>query len=236
MDQTKQTSSTPTPSTPPSSGNTASGKKTTTTVVIVLVVVIIAGGVYYGFNRWRQQRLANQFLQQMYGVGVGDVSKLTGGLTGDIAAEIAKEAAEQDAKDKKAAEEEAAKTPEDRFNETKEVSLTGATASIAKDKIEPILTAVFGKVKPVLFSGGYMGQEGSFLASFKVPSVPTSEDFNKLAEEFTSNGYKVVMNSVTADSGNLMLQKDNVTISVSYESPEDQEIGVLYIEEVASEE
>ena len=152
-----------------------------------------------------------------------------------MAADIAEEAAKQDAADKKAAEEEAAKTPEDRFNETKEVALTGSTASVVKDNIEPILTTVFGKVKPVLFSGGYMGQEGSFLASFKIPSVPTSEDFNKLTEEFTSDGYKVVMNSVTADSGNLMLQKDDITISISYESPEDQEIGVLYVKEAASE-
>ena len=210
-------------------------KKTTTTVVIVLAVVVIAGGVYYGFNKWRQQRLANQILTEMYGVGAGDVSKLTGGITGKMAADIAEEAAKQDAADKKAAEEEAAKTPEDRFNETKEVALTGSTASVVKDNIEPILTTVFGKVKPVLFSGGYMGQEGSFLASFKIPSVPTSEDFNKLTEEFTSDGYKVVMNSVTADSGNLMLQKDDITISISYESPEDQEIGVLYVKEAASE-
>lgn len=206
-------------------------KKTITTIAIVLAVVIVAGGLYYGFSQWRQQRLANQILNEMYG---SDASKF-GGLSDKLAAEMAKEAAKQEADDKKAAEEEAAKTPEDKYNETEEVALTGEMATVAKDKIIPIFESAYGKVKPIMFSSNYMGQEGSFLVSFKIPSIPDGTSLNKLSEEFTSNGYKVVTNVVSNEGGNLMVEKDNIVISISYESPEDQEVGAMYLEEKVSE-
>ncbi|MFA5358846.1 MAG: hypothetical protein WC310_03435 [Patescibacteria group bacterium] len=203
--------------------------KKTKTIVIIVLVAIVAGGLYYGVNRWRQQRLVNQILKEAYGVNTGLLSGLTG--SGSIQDQIAREMAQDEAKQKADEEREAAKTPEDRFNETESVSLTGNMSSLVKSVIEPPLNAVFGKIKPTLFSGNYLGQEGSFLVAFKIPKIPTSDDMNKLVEEFTGNGYTVAMNSIAADSANILFEKGKIIISVSYENPEEQEIGVLYMEQ-----
>lgn len=128
-------------------------------------------------------------------------------------------------------ESEAAKNPQNEFNKTESVNLIGSTAALVKKEVEPQLNAVFGKIKPTLFSGNYLGQTGSFLVTFKVPKVITSDDFNKLVEEFVNSGYTSAMTSIAADSGNTLLEKGDVVISVSYENPEEQEIGVLYIDE-----
>jgi len=208
-------------------------KKTKTIVIIVLAIAVI-GGLCYGYNRWRQQRLANQILKEMYGVNTGLLGGLTnnnsGKLQEQIAKELAKQAAIEEAKQKADEAKEAAKTPEDRFNETKSITLTGKASSLIKDNVEPRLTAIFGKIKPTLFNNGYTGQENSFLIVFKIPRVPTSEDFNKLIEEFTNNGYTSAMNSVGADSANLMFDKDTATVNISYENSTEQEVGVLYME------
>lgn len=207
-------------------------KKTKTIVAVVLAVVVI-GGLSYGINSWNQQRLANQFLKEAYGLNSGGLfGGLMGGgssgLSDQMVKQIADEAAKEEAQQKTDEEREAAKTPEDRYNETESVSLTGQTSSLVKEVVEPPFTSVFGKIKPTLFSGGYMGQEGSFLVVFKVPKVPTSEDFNKLSEEFVNNGFTVAMNSVSAESSYLLLEKDGATLSITYENPEDQEVGVIY--------
>ncbi|HNX11127.1 MAG TPA: hypothetical protein PKI61_03210 [bacterium] len=203
--------------------------KKTKTIVIVIVAVAVIGGLCYGFNRWRQQRLANQLLRGMYGMNTG--GGLFGGdgkISDKLARQIAEEAAKSEAEQKADEAAEAAKTPTDRYNETKPVALAGAMSSVVKEKIEPILTKVFGKIKPILFSGNYMGQDGSFLVAFTVPKVIDSEDFNKLTEEFTSDGYTVGMSSIGSDAANLIVEKDGVTISLSYENSEEQQIGVLY--------
>jgi len=209
--------------------------KKTKTIAIVAIVVVVLGGLYYGYNRWRQERLAAQFLKTMYGLESGKIgtlgSDLAGKIPANLAAELAKQAAEDEIKQKEEEAREAAKTPEDRFNETKAVTLTGESSLLAKDSIEPQLTAVFGKIKPTLFSNGYAGTEKSFLATFKIPKIPTAEDFEKLTKEFTDSGYKVAMNSVSADGANILLEKDNITISITYENSEDQEIGVIYMEQ-----
>ena len=126
--------------------------KKTKTIVIVVLAIVVLGGLYYGYNRWRQERLAMEFLKNMYGVTGGKTpGDLTGKLSGNIAAEIAKQTAKDEAEQKKEEAREAAKTPLDKFNETKEVSLVGKTSSVVKDMVEPKLTAIFGKIKPTLF-------------------------------------------------------------------------------------
>jgi hypothetical protein len=205
--------------------------KKTRTIVIIVVAVVVLGGASFGYNRWRQQRLAKQILANMYGINTGMMGGLTGG---NIQERIAQEIIDQEKKDeeqqKKDEAEEAAKTPEDRYNETAAVSLTGQIAALVKAQVEPQLTAVFGKIKPTLFSNAYMGQENSFLITFKVPRVITSDDANKLVDEFTKAGYTSAMNSIGADSANLLMDSAKATISISYENPADQEIGVLYME------
>lgn len=212
------------------SGNNKNMDKKTKTIVIVVMAVVVLGGLFYGYNRWRQQQLANQILKEMYGVNTGLLGKVAGGgaISNQIAQEMAKQAAQDAAQQKADEAKEAAKTPQDKFNETKSVSLTGNTASLVKEKVEPELIAVFGEIKPTLFSGGYMGSADSFLVTFKIPRVPTSEDFNKLTEEFTKNGYTASMNSVTADSAGSIFDNNEATISISYENSSDQEIGILY--------
>jgi len=203
-------------------------------IVIVVVAIVIIGGLYYGTTRWRQQQYINQ-LAKLYGGGsAGLLGGLTGGnagLTDQMLKDIAKEAAKEEAKQKTEEDKEAAKTPQDKFNETKEVALTGDTSSIVKTIIESPLNAVFGKIKPTLFSGNYMGQGSSFLVVYKVPKVITSDDMNKLIGELTKNGYTVGMNSIEAEAAQIIMEKDGNSISVGYENPTDQEITVLYVDQ-----
>jgi len=204
-------------------------------IVIVVVAIVIIGGLYYGATRWRQQQYINQ-LAKLYGGGsAGLLGGLTGGGNGQISDKLLKEIADQDAKNeaeqKKEEDKEAAKTPQDKFNETKEVALTGDTSSIVKTIIESPLNAVFGKIKPTLFSGNYMGQGSSFLVVYKVPKVITSDDMNKLIGELTKNGYTVGMNSIEAEAAQIIMEKDGNSISVGYENPTDQEITVLYVDQ-----
>ncbi len=209
-----------------------SGKKINP-IMIVVVAIIILGGLYYGATRWRQQQYVKQ-LAKIYGGDAGLLSNLTGGnngLTDQMIKDIAQEAAKEEAEQKKEEAKEAAKTPKDKFNETKEVILTGNTSSIVKTTIESPLKAVFGDIKATLFSGNYMKQGDSYLASFKIPRAPTNEDMNKLVEELTNDGYVSGMNTIEADAAHIIMEKDGNSLSVYYENPENQEITVLYVDE-----
>jgi len=212
-----------------------SGKKMNPIVIVVIAVVVI-GALYYGATRWRQQQYVKQ-LTKMYGGDAGLLGNLTGGnsgLTDQMIKDIAKESAKEEAKQKEEEAKEAAKTPQDKFNETKEVALVGGTSSILKTTIESPLKAVFGNIKATLFSGNYMKQGDSYLAVFKVPKAPTSEDINKLVGELTKNGYVSGMNTIEADAAHIIMEKDGNSLSVYYENPENQEITVLYVDESAN--
>lgn len=210
-------------------------KKSITIVVIIVAVLVVAGGVYYGVNRWRQERLAAQILQEVYGVNTGGglLNKLTGGGTvaNQVAQEMAKEAAKEEAQQKLDEAKEAAKTPEDKYNETKAVALVGAASPVVADEIEPAVKAVFGKTKIISYGTGYMmGQSGSFGVGFKVPRVVTAEDLNKLSLELQNKGYTVLTNAVESESGSVTLMKgegSSMTFSFS-ENGENQEVEVLY--------
>lgn len=199
-------------------------------IVIVIVAVVVIGALYYGATRWRQQQYINQ-LAKMYGGNAGLLGNLTGGNNGlsdqmlkDIAKEAAKEEAQQKADDAK----EAAKTPLDKFNETKTVDIAPAFSSMVKSIIERPMTAVFGKIKPTLFSGNYMKQGNSFLVVYKVPKQPTSADMNKLVEELIKDGYTDAMSTIEAEAANILMEKDGNALSLYYEDPLKQEIGIMY--------
>lgn len=215
---------------------TVSAGKKINPIVIVVIAVVVIGALYFGANRWRQQQYVNQ-LAKLYGGNAGLLGGLTGGnngLTEQMLKEIAKEAAKEEAQQKVDEAKEAAKTPLDRFNETKAVSLTSQASSAIRGTIESQLTAVFGKVKPTLFSGNYMKQGNSYLAVFKVPKVPTSDDMNKLVEELTRSGYTDAMSTIEAEAANLLMEKDGNTISIYYDDPAKQEIGVMYVDQTAN--
>lgn len=207
-------------------------KKTKTIVIVVLVIVVI-GGLYYGINRWRQQRLVNQILSGAYGLNTGLLNKVTGGgdIQTQVAKEIAKQAAKEEAQQKTDEAKEAAKTPEDKYNETKATILIGEMSPVVASEIEPAMKAVFGKTKITSYGSGYMtGASGTFGANFMIPRVVTAEDLNKLSLEFKSKGYTVVSSSVEAESGSVSLMKgEEATMSFSYSNNgENQEIEFLY--------
>ncbi|MDD4333193.1 MAG: hypothetical protein PHT51_03715 [Patescibacteria group bacterium] len=207
--------------------------KKTKTIVIVVLAVVVVGGLYFEFNRWRQQRLANQILKEMYGVNTGLLGGLTGGngISKEIAQELAKEAVKQEAQQKADEAKEAAKTPEDKYNETKETAVVGEVSPIVASEIEPAIKAVFGETKMTSYGTGYMvSQNGSFGANFSVPRVVTADDLNKLSLEFKNKGYAVVSSSAESGSGNVTMMKgEESTLTFSYsDNGETQEIEVLY--------
>jgi hypothetical protein len=211
---------------------TSTGKKTNPVVIVVIALVVLAG-LYYGAKRWRQQQYVNQ-LTKLYGGEAGLLGGLTGGnggLSQKMIEELAKEAAKNEAQEKADEAKEAAKTPLDRFNETKTVDLTPTFSSMLKSTVEGPMTAVFGKIKPTLFSGNYMKQGDSFLVVYKVPRQPTSADMNKLVEEFAKDGYIDAMSTIEAEAANLLMEKDGNTLSIYYEDPSKQEVGILYVDQ-----
>jgi len=202
-------------------------------IVLVVIALVVLGGLYYGAKRWRQQQYLNQ-LAKLYGGDAGLLGNLTGGnggLNKKLVEEMAKEAAKEEAKQKEDDAKEAAKTPLDRFNETKTVDLTPTFSSILKSTVEGPMTAVFGKIKPTLFSGNYMKQGDSFLVVYKVPRQPTSADMNKLVEELAKNGYTDTMSTIEAEAANILMEKDGNALSAYYEDPKTQEIGILYVDQ-----
>lgn len=214
-----------------------SESKKTNPIVIIVMAIAIIGALYYGATRWRQQQYINQ-LAKMYGGNAGLLGGLTGGGNGGLSEQmlkdLAKEAAKEEARQRDEDAKEAAKTPEDRFNETKSVSLSASASSLTKSMIEPELISVFGKIKPTLFSGNYMGQGNSFLVVYKVPRVVSSDDIDKLSKEFSDNGYTVGMGSVEGEAAQIVLEKDGNTLSIGYDDPTDQEIAVIYVDESAN--
>jgi hypothetical protein len=210
------------------------------TLIIAAVVLIVAGGAYYGYNRWRQQRLVNQILQGAYGVDTSLWGKITGGgnVNNQVAQEVAKQMIQGEALQKAEEAREAAKTPEEKFNATKATTVMGEISPIMSGEIEPALKAVFGKMKITAYGTGYLGgQSGSFGATVKVPRVVTAEDLNKLATAFKSKGYTVLSSAAESDSGNVTLMKgESISLTFTYSGGgEDQEVEVLYWNLAASQ-
>ena len=220
-------------------------KKTVTIVVIVLVVLIVAGGAYYGYNRWQQQRLVNEYYQMIYGTNAPGIGGLlgggtagllgggAGGLSADAIAEIARLQAEEEAKQevKDAADEakEAAKTPEQKYNETETTYLSGNVSSLFDQIARSDVEAIFGECKIVSSTIGY-GTNG-FVVQVMVPEKVTAEKFDQLSQRFTAQGFSSAYGEITNDAGMVMLEKDDGTIvvSLSFDTEVDEQgITVMY--------
>jgi len=165
-------------------------KKTKTIVVVVLAVVVVSG-LYYGVNRWRQQRLANQILKGVYGVDAGILGKLAG--NGNIKEQIAKEIVQEEAQQKLDKAKEAAKTPEDRYNEAEEAATYDANSKIAANKAKAILEKVFGKAKLTAISSNMYGSEDAIYSAmeFKIARLITGEDLGALNKALTDKGMPI---------------------------------------------
>jgi len=194
--------------------------KQTKTIVIVVVAIVVVGGAYYGINRWRQQRLVNQYLKGIYGVDAGLLNKITGGVAGNgftaqIAAEIAKEEAKQKADEAK----EATKTPEDKYNATEEMTTYDANSKAVADGAKEIMDKVFGKSKVTAISTGMYGGEvlGSGVVEFTIARLTTGADLGAMSKAFTDKGFEIIQSGIEDKNANLMASSDNVIYTVSFD-------------------
>lgn len=218
---------------------TKSNKKTITIVVIVLAVVVIGSGAYYGYNRWHQQRILNDYYQALYGTNApGMMAGLlggatTGGLSADAINELAKLQAEEDAKqeaeDAANEKEEAAKTPEDKFNEAEAAYLTSSVSPLFDQVAKANVEAIYGKYKIIASTIGYYGTAG-FAVQVMVPEKITAESFDKLTQKFVEQGYVSSYGEIENSTGIMMLGKDDgTTITLSFDTDSDEQgITIMY--------
>lgn len=211
-------------------------KKTTIVVVIlVAVVVVVAYGLYYGVNRWRQQRLANQILKEVYGVNTGGLlGKLTGGggISEQIAQELAKEAAKEEAQQKADEAKEAAKTPEDRYNEAEEMSTYDANSKALAAEAKDIVEKVFGKTKLISISTGMFGAalNGSGVMEFEIARLSTGADLAALNKVLADKGLPVVQSGIDNKTAGVMAGTNESMYSVGFEIGE-QTVTVTIMKE-----
>jgi len=212
-------------------------KKAIIIVVIVLAAIILAGCANYGYNRWRQQKLVNEYYQAIYGINaptgmgglMGGLAGGAGGLSADAINELARIAAEEEAQTDTYEDEEAAKTPAQKYNEATTGYLDKDTSSLFDQVARPEVESIFDDCKIIGFSLGY-GVAG-FAVQVMVPEKVTSESFGKLVEKFTDEGYRSAYGEVGSEDGMVMLEKGDgsATLTLAFDlASEDQEITVMY--------
>lgn len=180
------------------------------TIIIIIVSLAVIGGVYYGFNRWRQQRLANQILKEVYGVNAGILGKLTGG--GNIQEQIAKEAAKEEAQQNADEAKEAAKTPEDKYNEIEEVATYDANSKATVNEIKSILDKIFGKTKLTSAAADVYGSTAISTMDFEIARLTTGDDLNALNKALTDKGWPIVRSMIDNKSAVIMAGSDETGV------------------------
>lgn len=180
------------------------------TIIIIVVSLAVIGGVYYGFNRWRQQRLANQILKGVYGINTSILGKLTGG--GSIQEQMAKEAAKEEAQQKANEAKEAAKTPEDKYNETEEVATYDANSKATVNEIKSILDKVFGKTKLTSVAADVYGSTAISTMDFEIARLATGDDLNALNKALTDKGWPIVRSMIDNKSAVIMAGNDETGV------------------------
>lgn len=185
-------------------------------VIVILAVAVLAGG-YWTWQRWEQQRTAEQFFKGLATLGGGNASDLQ-----KLAEEMDKFGGGT-----AGGEEEAAQTPEEKFNVAEEIQVDSAFVRKANNDIRPIIKEVFGEVKISSFVNNYFGMgEESGMVEFTIKREATSSDINKLSAAFTSRGFTIITSGFGDGSGSLMAGKDNAQYTLSYESG-GQEVTVI---------
>lgn len=196
--------------------------KKTLVIILIAVVVLIAGS--YTFNRWQQQRLISQTLQELYGVDAGKVGGITG-ITGKIAEEMAKEEAKQKAEEAS----EAAKIPEDKYNETKEMPAYDDNSKTVTSEAREIVEKVFGKAKLTSFSSGfYTGANQSGISAFTISRLTSTADVGAINKTLTDKGLQIMGSSIDNQEALIMAGTDNVQYTVQFNIG-GQEVGISII-------
>ncbi|MFA6547514.1 MAG: hypothetical protein WCT11_01045 [Candidatus Magasanikbacteria bacterium] len=193
-------------------------KKTKTIVVVVLAVVVV-GGLYFGINRWRQQRLANQILKEVYGVNAGLFGQLTGGgvnsgMTNQIAQEMAKEAMKQQVNEAK----EASKTPEDKYNDAEEMQTYDANSKAVAMVAKEIVEKAFGKAKLTSISTGMYGlTAGSGILEFKTARLTAGEDLSALSKVLADKGLPILQSGIDNKTAMVVAGSDSSVFTITFE-------------------
>lgn len=192
-------------------------KKTTTIIIIAVVVLIVAVGGWYGYKKYREQRLWSAYCEQL---GLPkEVCKNMGGqypggnypgttpVTGTPSSTAEGESAD------------------DIFNQatnmTAQTDLTKASEAI----IRPSLEKVFGGAKLTSFFYNYASL-GWDLVGYVVKKVPQGADANALVADFQAKGLTIDQTAVNGNYFSLVVTKDSVTYSLTYNG-EGQEVEVM---------
>ena len=205
--------------------------KKTKTIAVVVVAVVVVCGLYFGINRWRQQRLVNQYLKGVYGLNTGMMGGLNSGgkIPDQVAKEIAKEMAKEEAKQQVDEAKEASKSPEDIYDDTKEMATYDANSKALADEVKKIMENAFGKVKLTSISTGlYGGVAGSGAVEFKLDHLLTGSDLGALSKAFADAGFQVIQSGIEDKSASLMAGNDAVSYVVGFEV-EEQTVDVTVI-------
>lgn len=190
-------------------------KKTKTIVAVVLAVVVI-GVAAYGYNRWRQQQIANQILKSVYGVNTGLLGGLTGGggkIQEQVANELAKQVVADEAKQKADEAREAAKTPEDKYNETKEMATYDAGSAAAVSEVRGIMEKAFGKAKLAsYYSNNYGGSTNNSVMEFKIARLTTGADMGALTKVLTDKGLAIIQSGISDKTVTIMAGNEQTAV------------------------
>jgi hypothetical protein len=183
--------------------------KKTKTIVIVVIAVVVLGGLFYGYNRWRQQQLANQILKSIYGVNTG----LLGGLSNEqIAKEVAKQAAQDEAQQKADEAKEAAKTPQDKYDATEEMPTYDANSQAVAAEAKDIVEKTFGKAKLTTITTGVYGGTGTGILEFELARLTAGEDLGTLNKVLTDKGLPIIQSGISDKTASVMAGNDTTAI------------------------
>lgn len=210
--------------------------KNTKLVLIIVGIIVLVGAGYWGYQRYQQRHLVQEYYRQMgltpdavkalmAGGGIGNMAGGLLGGGGNISQQIAAEIAKQEAKDALDEAAEAAKTPEDKFKAITEVEAYDDASKALVSETRGIVEGVFGKAKLSVVSAGFYGASGSGVASYSVSRLTESGDVGRLAQDLTGKGFTILTSSAGDGEGVVMAQKGNAQYAIGFSLGE-QEVGI----------
>lgn len=196
-------------------------KKTTTIVIIAVVVLIVAVGGWYGYKKYREQRLLSAYCQQL---GLPkEVCKNMGNYPGGNypGGNWPTTTPATGTPNPTSGGESANEVFNNATNMTAQTDLTKASEAI----IRPSLEKVFGGAKLTSFFYNYASL-GWDLVGYTVKKVPQGADTNALVADFQAKGLTIDQTAVNGNYFSLVVTKDSITYSLTYNG-EGQEVEVM---------